>query len=257
MIVLFLCGCRCWGLTEIPSVSTAGLCFPHRDEQSWHCFSRDSKHIGLECVCLLCTTPRHLWKCCPWGIKDFLHSPPISSLSSLPLNHGDKMFPQLFCSARCCFILRAAWLRDVLTALAQTQPLPALVCQRMPEALISSMALAGDSSDHLRTKAASPAASVPAERNRESQAKQYKPNPVLKGLLFSAKLQPWSAMPGVLRFLLCMHTEKCLVRREQSPDHRVCNLEAIWHWGVSRQSQLVTSAFPRGLRAGMENTTSQ
>lgn len=98
MIVLFLCGCRCWGLTEIPSVSTAGLCFPHRDEQSWHCFSRDSKHIGLECVCLLCTTPRHLWKCCPWGIKDFLHSPPISSLSSLPLNHGDKMFPQLFCS---------------------------------------------------------------------------------------------------------------------------------------------------------------
>lgn len=68
-----------------------GTVFPETaNTSSWNVFA------------LLCTTPRCLWKCCPWGIKDFLQSPHFQSvqfdIELEPWFTGDKMFPQLFCS---------------------------------------------------------------------------------------------------------------------------------------------------------------
>lgn len=64
-------------------------------------FFQTKQNIYLECVSLLCTTPRCFWKCCPWDNKEVLHSP-ISCSSSFPLNLNPDswvmVLPQLFCS---------------------------------------------------------------------------------------------------------------------------------------------------------------
>lgn len=149
-------------------------------------FFQTKQNIYLECVWLLCSTPRCFWKCCVGITRRFCTVPFLVQ----PVSHWiwtliRGWWCSLSSSAHYCFIPRAAWLTDVLTP---NQLLLASVCQRRLEALIrrtaepvglnSRTTLAGAFSTHLRRKEASPADLVPLMRDREpGKAIQIQPSP--------------------------------------------------------------------------------